>query len=484
MNNRIVWNYLGRIMALESICMLPALFIAVFKHEKSSFFAFLITMLLQLCIGLGLNLVKVKVKKMYAREGIVIVAMSWIVISLFGALPMFFSEAIPSYLDAVFETVSGFTTTGGTILTDVEALPMSILYWRSFTHWLGGMGVLVFILALAPTQQGNGMSLHIMRAESPGPDVGKLAPKTHSTARILYIMYFILTLTELFLLLCGRMPFFDALTATFGTAGTGGFAVKNSSIAVYSTYCQAVISIFMLLFGVNFSIYFLILMGEWKSVWKNSELRTYLGIIFASTIAVTIAVRGYFSGLFQAFHHAFFQVVSIITTTGFSTVDFNLWPEFTHSLLLILMVIGACAGSTGGGFKISRVILLFKTMKVEIKKCISPRSVSVITLGGKPVERTTMDRCAAFLSIYVVSIAISTLLVSIDGFGFKTSFSGVLACINNIGPGFEEAGPVGSFAAFSPFTKIVLIFDMLLGRLELYPLLLIFMPSTWRTRGY
>lgn len=486
MNIRVVGNYLGRILALDGACMIPPLFIALFKGERSSFYAFLTVIAAQLIFAALLIMIKIKDKNIYAREGFVIVAVSWILISAFGALPMYISGAIPSYLNALFETISGFTTTGATILTEIETLPMSILYWRSFTHWLGGMGVLVLVLALAPSNHGSGMPLHILRAESPGPNVGKLAPKLHFTARILYAIYIVLTLLEILLLLLGGMPFFDALTTSFGTAGTGGFAIKNDSLASYSMYCQGVVSVFMLMFGVNFNIYFLMLMGDIRGVVKNTELKVYLSIIAVSTVAISLCLtaRGVISNLGVSFHHSLFQVASIITTTGFSTVDFNLWPEFTHEIMLILMVIGACAGSTGGGLKVSRVIILCKSMRAEVKRLIHPHSVTAVTLDGKPLEKGTAERCSAFFFVYVFIIAVSVLLISFEGCGFKTNFSAVIACLNNIGPGMETVGPMDNYSFFSPVSKLVLMFDMLLGRLEIFPLLLTFMPATWLSRKY
>lgn len=488
MNQRIVWNYIGKILALSSVCMLPSLFIAVYKREYSSLNGFVIAILAQLILGiLLLSLVNVKDQKMYAREGFVIVAISWIIISLFGAIPMCVSKAIPSYLDAVFETVSGFTTTGSSILTNIEILPMSMLFWRSFTHWIGGMGVLVLLLAIAPSGRGSGMPLHILRAESPGPNVGKLAPKLYLTARILYLMYIVLTVAEIAFLLFGGMPLFDSLTISFGTAGTGGFSIKNDSIASYSTYCQTVIGVFMLLFGVNFNIYFLVIMGNIKSVFKNTELRVYLITVALATafIAVSIKLSGFFASWGDAFHQSFFQVASIITTTGFATADFNLWPLFTHVILLILMAIGACAGSTGGGIKVSRIVIMFKSAKAEMKKLIHPKAVVAVTSEDKPLEKGTAERCFTFLFVYTIIIALSVLILSLEqGHGFKTNFSAVMATLNNIGPGFDLVGPTGNYAFFSPLSKVVLIADMLLGRLELFPLILTFLPSTWKRSNF
>lgn len=481
MNIRIVGNYIGKILLLECASMTPALLIAIFGGEGApSIGGFALTMLALLAVGGLLLLPKPRARDIYAREGFVIVALSWIAIAVFGALPFFISRSIPNYLNALFETISGFTTTGATILADVEALSAGMLYWRSFTHWLGGMGVLVFILALAPLSKGNGMALHILRAESPGPNVGKLAPKMQRTARILYLIYFVMTVVEIILLLCGGMPPLDAVTTSFGTAGTGGFAIKNASVAPYSTYCQTVIGIFMLLFGVNFNIYYLALIGDLRSVLKNTELRWYLIIIALSTGAITLNCLSMFNSAGEALHHSFFTVSSIITTTGFATADFNLWPEFSHTLLMLLMVIGACAGSTGGGIKVSRVIILTKSLKNEVKKLLHPRSVTTVKIDGKPLDEATIKHVNVFFVTYAFVIILSVLALSVEGQSFKTNFSAVLACINNIGPGLDAVGPVANYSIFAPFGKVVLMLNMLLGRLELFPMLLLFAPATWR----
>ncbi len=484
MNFRIVNNYLGKILVFESIFMLPSLIIALFQKETSSVIAFLAAMILQSAVGaLMLLLFKPKNKNLYSREGCVIVALSWVFISIFGALPFLISGTVDNYVDALFETVSGFTTTGATILEDIEAAPMSILYWRSFTHWIGGMGVLVFILSLSPLTKGNGMSVHILRAESPGPSVEKIAPKTHLSARILYGIYIVLTVLEIVFLLCGGMPLFDSVTTAFSTAGTGGFSIKNDSMASYSTYCQTVAAVFMVLFGVNFNVYFLLLLGDLKSAFKNSEVRTYLLIIAASVIAITVKTASLFNSIGEAFHHSFFQVASIITTTGFITCDYEIWPEITHEILLALMVIGACAGSTGGGIKVSRLMILIKSLFHEIKKYLHPHSVSVITLDGAVVNNDTLRRCGTYFSTYAFLIMISCLSIAfIDGLSFETNFSAILATINNIGPGLQASGPTESFNCFSALSKIILMINMLIGRLEIFPMLVLFAPETWKMK--
>ncbi len=483
MNYKIVSNYLGRILLLESATMLPSLIMAIFADGLTSAVAFAVS--IAVAAGAGLLLIfcfKPKNRNIFSREGCVIVALSWVAISLFGALPMTLSGAIPSFIDAVFETVSGFTTTGATILTDIESLPMSVLYWRSFTHWLGGMGVLIFLLALGPDGRGNGMSFQIMRAESPTPTAGKLAPKLHLTARILYSIYLGLTVLQIIILICGGMPVFDAVTASFSTAGTGGFSIKNDSFASYSPFCQTTLAVFMLLFGVNFNIYFLILIGEFRRVFKNSELRAYLAIVGVSVAAVTVNVLKFFDSAKVAFHHAFFQVVSIITTTGGTTLDYEPWPEFSHVVLLILMVVGACAGSTGGGVKVTRLVIMWKAFRNEIKKLLHPHAVPTIEMDGEVVERSTLARCGVFFFVYMILVSLSTLLLSIEGCDLETNLSAVLACINNVGPGFGLVGPAMAYTCYSPVGKLLLAFDMLLGRLGIFPVLLLFVPSTWNGR--
>lgn len=478
MNKSIIRYILGWVLNFEAVFMLVPCITALIYQESSGIY-FAIVMLV--CLLLGLLSVRKKPQNniLFAKEGFVSVALSWIVLSFFGALPFYLSGEIPVFEDAMFEVISGFTTTGASILTDVEGLSKCMLMWRSFTHWIGGMGVLVFILAILP--MAGGYNMHIMKAESPGPSVGKLVPRIKSTAKILYGIYFAMTVLEILLLLAGGMPLFDALATSFGTAGTGGFGIKNSSIAFYdSYYLQGVITIFMILFGVNFNVYYLFLIHRPKDALHSEEARSYLAVILAATLLITWNIRGSFEGLFQAFHHAAFQVASIITTTGFSTIDFNQWPGFSKEILVFLMFIGACAGSTGGGIKVSRVLIMFKAVKKELSSLIHPRSIQVLKLEDKPLEHHVVRSVNAFLITYLVLFAGSVLLISLDNFDLTTNFTAVTATFNNIGPGLELVGPTGNFSGFSAFSKYVLMFDMLAGRLELFPMLLLFTPNTWR----
>lgn len=479
MNIGIVRYFLGWVLNIEAFLMLlPCVTAVVYKDHTGIYF--LIVMIM--CWFLGWLAVHRKPKNtvFYAREGFVTVALSWVLLSFFGALPFWISGEIPSLVDAVFETISGFTTTGASILNNVEGLSYSMLMWRSFTHWVGGMGVLVFLLAILPLA-GGGYSMHIMRAESPGPSVGKLVPKVKATAKILYVIYFSMTVIQVVLLLVGGMPLFDALTTSFGTAGTGGFGIKNNSIAFYdSYYLQGVITVFMILFGINFNVYYLFLIKRPKEALKSEEVRTYLGIILVSTLLIAWNVRGYFPTIFDAVHHAAFQVGSIITTTGFSTVDFDQWPQFSKTILIWLMFIGACAGSTGGGMKVSRIIIWIKETKKELSSLIHPRSVKVMKLDGKSVEHNVVRSANAYFIVYMLIFAGSVLLVSLDEFDFNTTFTAVAATFNNIGPGMGGVGPMSNFSGLSVMSKLVLMFDMLAGRLEIFPMLLLFSPGTWR----
>ena len=399
--------------------------------------------------------------------------------SIMGAVPFVLSGAIPHPVDALFETVSGFTTTGSSILASVEELPYCILFWRSFTHWIGGMGVLVFLLCLLPLT-GSGYSMNLMRAESPGPAVSKLVPKVRETAKMLYGLYIFLTLLQLGLLLLGRMPLFDALCITFGSAGTGGFAIKNDSMGSYTIYQQAVTTIFMILFGVNFNVYFLFYMRKPKEAFRCEEARWYLAIIAASTLIITFFIRDSFENLALAFHHAAFQVGTIITTTGFATVDFNLWPAVPRTILVTLMLIGACAGSTGGGIKVSRIVILFKSVLLEMRRNLHPNVIQKVKFEGHVMERTTLRSVMIFFAAYAFIFAVSTLLIAVDNYDLTTNFTAVAATLNNIGPGLELVGPTQNFGHFSTFSKLVLTFDMLAGRLEIFPLLLLFHRDTWR----
>ena len=478
MNYSMIFFIIGWVFIIEAALMAPSALVAVLYSERS-IWAFAAA--IGLCLLLGVPLVRKQPanKVFYAKEGCVTVALSWIVMSLMGALPFVFSGVIPSIVDAMFETVSGFTTTGASILKDVEVLPRCMLFWRSFTHWIGGMGVLVFLLCLLP-MSGGGYSMNLMKAESPGPSVSKLVPKVRSTAKLLYGLYVALSLLELTLLLLGSMPLFDALCTTFGTAGTGGFGIKNSSIGEYSAYIQSIVTIFMILFGINFNVYFLLYMRKPKEALRCEEAGWYLAIIAASTLIITVFIRNSFPDLATAFRHAAFQVGSIITTTGFSTVDFNVWPAVPRAILVLLMFIGACAGSTGGGIKVSRIVLLFRTMTREIGQIIHPHMVKKLKFEGRVVGQEVLRSVNAFMVAYVLIFAVSTLFVCLDGFDLVTSFTAVAATLNNIGPGLEMVGPIGNFPCFSDLSKIVLIFDMLAGRLEIFPLLVLFFRDTWK----
>ncbi len=480
MNFKMILYIMGKIMYLGAGLMLLPVIVALILREFGILIDFLIPITLMVIIATALHYKKPTQTTIYAKEGFMIVALSWIIISFFGAMPFVFSGSIPSFVDAFFETVSGFTTTGASILIDIEGLPSSILFWRSFTHWIGGMGVLVFLLALLP--QSDTRSIHLLRAEVPGPTVGKLVSKMALTARILYGIYCALTVLEIIFLLFGGMPLFDSMVNAFATAGTGGFAIKNASIAYYnSAYVDGVIGVFMILFGINFNLFFLLLIRNFKSVFKNEELRTYLLIIAVSVLIITVNILPlYENALGTSFRFAFFQVASIITTTGFATADFNLWPAFSQTILVLLMFVGASAGSTGGGLKVSRVILMVKAAYREVKLLLSPRSISSIKLEGKTVEEKTIGGVNAFFIVYAFILGGSVLLLSIDGLDLTTNFTSVVACLNNIGPGLSDVGPTGNYSGFSDFSKIILAFNMLAGRLEIFPLLILFSPSTWR----
>lgn len=480
MNFSVMLKTLGWVLTFEGAFLSLPCLVALIYGEREGF-AYLIVM--GVCLALGLLLTRKKANKaaFYAKEGFITVALSWILLSLFGALPFILSKDIPNFTDALFETISGFTTTGASILSDVEALSRCSLFWRSFTHWIGGMGVLVFILAVLPL--AGGYNIHLMRAESPGPSVGKLVPKIRDTALLLYGIYFVMTIAEIIFLICGGMPVFDALTTSFGTAGTGGFGIKNTSMAEYSPYIQYVVTIFMILFGVNFNVYYLILIKKFRDAGNYEELKYYLLTIGAAILLITYNVRNLFPTLEEAFRHASFQVVSIITTTGFSTNDFNLWPHFSRAILVMLMFIGACAGSTGGGIKVSRIGLLLKTIKKELEFYCHPRSVRKIKWNGRTVEHEVLRSVNVFMVTYLVVFTASVLLISINNFDLTTNFTAVAATLNNIGPGLELVGPTANFGIFSAFSKYVLMFDMLAGRLELFPMLILFSPVTWKGTG-
>ena len=479
MNRKMVRYILGKMIGAEAgLLLLPALVGAIYQEESTV--CFLITAVILTLIYLLTGRKKPEVTTIYAKEGLVIVACAWILWSLFGALPFYLSGSIPNYLDAFFETVSGFTTTGSSILTDIEALPQCMLFWRSFTHWVGGMGVLVFVMVLTTLDKNN--SMHLMRAEVPGPEKDKLLPKSRSTAQLLYGMYFVLTAIEVLLLMFGGMNLFDSLIHAFGTAGTGGFSNYAASVAHFnSAYIEWVITIFMILFGVNFNLYFFLLLGDFKQVYKNEELKTYFGIIVAATLMITMNISHMYESVWTSLRHAAFQVGTIITTTGYATADFNLWPEFSKCILLTIMMIGACASSTGGGIKVSRLLIIIKSIYRVIKQMLHPKSVNVVRVNGKKLSDSTIMNVYVYIVAYVVLIVSSVLIVSLDNFDFATTFSSVIATVNNIGPGIGAVGPTGSFADFSPLSKIVFCFDMLAGRLEIFPFLMLF-SFVWRKK--
>ena len=480
MNTKMIRYILAKMLGVEAILLLLPALVSLIYGEFSGVY-FLIPSGILIVIYLLVGMKKPEKRTIYGQEGMVIVASAWILWSLFGALPFTLSGSIPSYLDAFFETVSGFTTTGSSILTDVEALPQGMLFWRSFTHWIGGMGVLVFVMVLTTLDKRN--SMYLMRAEVPGPEKDKLVPRTMSTARILYGMYLGLTLIEVILLLLGGMNMFDSLIHAFGTAGTGGFSNYAASVGHFdSAYIDGVISIFMILFGINFNLYFFLLIRDFKPVWKNEELRAYLGIILAAVAVITLNISGQYPNPLKAFRYALFQVASIITTTGYATADYNAWPMLSQCILLMLMVIGACASSTGGGIKVSRFLMVLKCIKREIKQMVHPKSISIIRVNDKKVGADVLRSLYVYLMAYAGIVVGSVLLVSIDNLDFGTTFSSVLATLNNIGPGIADVGPVGNFAEFSPLSKIVFCFDMLAGRLEIFPFLMLFTASAWNRK--
>ena len=477
MNYSIIRYILCRVLEFQALFLaLPCLAALIYGEREG--WAYFLVLVVCLAVGEAGRLKKPKSTVFYAREGFVAVSLSWIILSISGALPLFLSGEFASYTDALFETISGLTTTGASILSDVEALSKCNLFWRSFTHWIGGMGVLVLILAVLPL--AGGYNMYLMRAESPGPTVGKLVPRVRHTARILYEMYIFMTVIQIILLLITGMSPFEAMTLSFGTAGTGGFGVLNSSIGSYSVASQAVITIFMILFGINFNVYYLLRVKKPMEACKHEEMRYYLGIIMIAVILITVNIRDSFSSLMEAFHHAAFQVASIITTTGYSTADFNLWPEFSRFILVLLMFVGACAGSTGGGIKVSRVIIMMKLVKNELSYLIHPKRVRQIHFEQHVVTKEVLRSISVFFIAYALIYGASVLLISLDNLDFTTNFTAVAATLNNIGPGLEQVGPVNNFSVFSQPAKIVLMFDMLAGRLELFPLLLLFTPSTWK----
>ena len=479
MNIKAVFNTLGKISVVESVLLILPLLVSIIYAELHDASVFALTIVLSAAVGgILILLTRRHNHVIYAKEGFAIVAGAWILISVIGAVPFTLSGAIPSYVDAFFETVSGFTTTGASILKNVEELSKGVLFWRSFTHFIGGMGFLVFVMAIIPNVTDR--SIHILKAEVPGPVVGKIVPKIKDTAKILYLIYVAITVLEILMLILGGMPVFDSVVHSFGTAGTGGFGIKFDSIASYNPYCQWVIGVFMLIFGVNFNVYYLILIRKFKDVIKSSELWCYLSIVGVSTALITFNNIEAYKKLSISFRQSFFQVSSIITTTGYSTADFDRWDGLSKTVLFILMFIGACAGSTGGGLKVSRVIMLFKIVSREIKRLLHPRAVTSIHLEGKRVDENTIGGVSHYFVVYIICFVAVFLLISFEPFGLETNISATAACFNNIGPGFGGVGPAMNYAAYTGFSKVILSFAMLLGRLEIFPIIIAFSPSVWK----
>lgn len=481
MNYKMVAFVLGRIFCIEAVLMLFPMLCAACYGEWYLLPAFLLPAVLLAVLDLAASLRTPKNTTIFARDGLAIVALVWVLMSAFGALPFVISGEIPSFIDAFFETVSGFTTTGSTILTDVEALSHGTLFWRSFAHWVGGMGVLVLAMAVLPMTDGRAM--HLMRAEVPGPTVGKISSKLSDSAKILYAIYFAMTLAEVILLCAGGMPLFDSLIHAFGTAGTGGFSNKGLSVGAYNNpYFEIVIGVFMLLFGINFNLYYFLLLRRFRDAFCSEEMLTYLGIVAFSTVTITLNILHLYDGVGTALRTAFFQVSSIITTTGYASADFNLWPTYARTVICILTFIGACAGSTAGGLKISRIVIFFKAAKQDLNKMLHTHAVTTVRFEGKPLDEKVLRGVHNYFNIYMLLLAVSILLISLDGFDLVTTFTSVLTCINNVGPGLEVVGPMGNFAGFSAPAKLLLSFDMLAGRLELYPMLALFSPRLWQKR--
>ena len=480
MNYKMMGRFIAQILSVEGLFMIPALIIALCLRESMAFQGFLVALVAIVLTVFILHLIcRGAPSAFFAKEGLVCVGISWVVLSLAGCLPFYISREIPLFIDAFFEIVSGFTTTGASILPEVESLSKSILYWRSFSHWLGGMGVLVFLLAFTG-EQGKGFTMHLLRAESPGPEVGKLAPKMRKTASILYLIYIGLTIVNFIFLIAGGMSLFDAVCTAMGTAGTGGFGIKNDSIASYSPYLQNVTTIFMLVFSVNFSCYYLILLGHVKSVLKDEELRMFVGLVGGAILLIVLNLRGFYGTLGETVRHAAFSVATIASSTGYATTDFDLWPAFSKGILMVLMLVGACAGSTGGGLKVARLLLLVKGLRRNIGQVLSPRRVDVVRINNRALDERVLANTNAYFSAYMIILFLSFVLVSLDGFSITTNLTAVMSCFNNMGPGFEAVGPTCNYGAFSVFSKLILILDMLAGRLEIFPILVLFSPNIWR----
>lgn len=477
MNYSMIRYILSSVLSFEGIFLLLPALVAVFYGEEEGL-VYLAVAVVTVLVGICGRIRKPKSNVFYSREGFAAVSLSWLLLSLVGAIPFRLTGEFPDYIDALFETISGFTTTGASILSSVEELSHATAFWRCFTHWIGGMGVLVFIMAVLPLSGGS--TMHLMRAESPGPSVGKLVPKIKRTAMILYGIYVAITLAEILALLLAGMSLFDSLSLSFATAGTGGFALLNSSIASYNVAVQVIITVFMLVCSINFNVYYLFLKRKPKEALLNEEMRYFLMIVFGAAVLITINIMDGFSGIFEAFHTAIFQVASIISTTGFATVDFNLWPEFSKTILVLLMFVGACAGSTGGGFKVSRLIIILRSIKNEIMSVTHPRSVQKVHMDGRRISDTTVKTVLCYLAAYVILVLGSIFFISLDDFDMTTNVTAVMATFNNIGPGLNLVGPTGNFGDFSVFSKIVLMLDMLIGRLELFPMLVLFAPGMWK----
>lgn len=477
MNYRMVLNILGKVFLLEAFLLIFPMVIGIYYNENT-LTAYLIPMAVLVLLGAPFSLLRVKDKSIYAKEGFVVVSLAWILMSAIGAVPFVISGAIPSYVDALFETVSGFTTTGSTVIPNVEVISKSILFWRALTHWVGGMGVLVFVLALTPGYNSGGM--HVLRAESPGPTVGKLVSKLSFTARILYAIYFGMTVILIILLLVGGMPLFESVVHAFATAGTGGFGVKGDSFASYGTYHQVVVAVFMLLFSINFNVYYLILIGNVKKAFKSEEFKAYMIIIFVATLSIALNILTQVGNFGEALKHSFFQVTSISSTTGFASTDFQTWPDLSKSIIMVLMIIGACAGSTGGGIKVSRLVILVKSVWADLKRMLHPSAVVAVKFENEPLAKETERNVHSYFTIYVLIVAVCSLILCLDVNDFLTNFSATLSCMGNIGPGFNLVGPMANFALYSPLSKILLSLLMLVGRLEIFPIILLFTPRTWK----
>ena len=477
MNRRFVFRLLGKLMMVTAALLVLPLIVSII-YKEDCYTAFLLSIGISIAIGVPLIVFnKTEDRVIYAKEGFVIVALSWLCMSAVGALPFFLSGEIPDYIDAFFETVSGFTTTGASILSNVEGLSHGMLFWRCFTNWVGGMGVLVFVMAIIPTSTDR--SIHILRAEVPGPIVGKLVPKMRDTAIILYLIYVVLTVVEMVLLLVGGMPLFDSIVHSFATAGTGGFGIKNDSFASYSPYIQWVVTAFMFIFGVNFNLYYLLISKKFKSILKSEELWVYIGLYIVAITIIGFNISGLYDNFGDNIRASAFQVATVISTAGFATTDFNLWPELSKTIILILMFVGSCAGSTAGGFKLTRIIMLFKVIKREIKSLIHPRAVGVVRFEGKKVDDDVVKSLCAYFAIYTMTFFGIFILLSFDGYDILTNFSAAASCFNNIGPGLAAVGPASNYAGYSVFSKLVLSLAMLLGRLEIYPVLFLLSRAAW-----